>query len=147
MLNDFLENKSEMLIKIRFRSKIHGNPEFKYLLLEMTYDPNFEPANDVVEKPFIYKLKPDLKLYTEMKCEEFYDENLKEIYYEYTAIFHPFTEAVINKFGGCYNFIDSISMIPENGFYIREDDTIYKDAQFIDISFEFDGKIIKVFFS
>ena len=132
MVGEILEYDEELTIRIKFRSKIHGNPKYHYLQLIMTDG----------KKP---KLYPEIHLPYNMERKEISEDG--QDFYEYTAVFHPRNVMIINGYGGCKNFIDEIQMIED--FYITETESEkeYKDAIFMEILFEYDGKSTGGFFA
>lgn len=132
MVGEILEYDEELTIRIKFRSKIHGNPEYHYLQLIMTDG----------KRP---KLYPETHLPYNMERKEISEDG--QDFYEYTAVFHPRNVMIINGYRGCKNFIDEIQMIED--FYITETESEkeYKDAVFMEILFEYDGKSTGGFFA
>lgn len=125
MVGDILEFDDELTIRLSFRSRLYGKPEYHYIQLLMA---------DGKKK----KLYPEVHLPMNMDCKKLSDMEAGE--YEYTAAFHPRNILLINEYGGCSQFINQIQMIED--FYITESETEkeYKDADFVGIQFEYDGK-------
>lgn len=132
MVGELLEYDEELTIHIKFRSTIHGNPEYHYLQLIMADG----------KKP---KLYPEIHLPYNMEQKEVSEDG--QDFYEYTAVFHPRNIMIINDYGGCKSFIDSIQMIED--FYITESDSEkeYKNVIFMGILFEYDGRNAGGFFA
>lgn len=132
MKGELLEYEEELTLRIKFRSKTRGNPEYHYLQLLMTNG----------KKP---KLYPEIHLDHTVERERILEEG-QEIY-EYTAVFHPRNILIFNDYGGCEAFLKEVQMLED--FYITEpeSDRIYKDASFVGIEFEYDGKKTGGFFA
>lgn len=144
MTGDILDNNEELTIHIRFRMKKDAGPDYRYIQLVMDCIET-EKKSPCFGQNKRVKLYPDPELPIEtIRVEE--AESGEDVY-EYTVSFHPKNRMTINGFGGCEKFLNSILMIGDYYIVNPVTEEEFKNIDFVDICFEYAGKMSRGYFA
>lgn len=144
MTGDILDNNEELTIHIRFHMKKETDLDYKYVQLVMAGIEKEEKSPYFGQNKRV-KLYPAPDLFHETTCVK--DTENGQTSYEYTVSFHPKNHMTINGLGGCEKFLNSILMVGDYYIVNPATEEEFKNIDFVDICFEYAGKMSRGYFA